>query len=40
MHIKIWHENLKERENMEDVVTDGIILKPFLNKSDLRAWTR
>jgi hypothetical protein len=40
MHIKIWHENLKEGEDFEDVVTDGIILKPVLNKQDIRVWTR
>jgi hypothetical protein len=32
MHIEIWHENLKEGEDLEDVITDGIILKTALNK--------
>jgi hypothetical protein len=25
---------------LEDVITDGTILKPALNKYDMRAWTR
>ena len=37
---RMWLENLKERDNLEDLGLDGsIILKYFLNKYDARGCT-
>ena len=40
IHTKVWWGNLKDKESLEDVVVEGmIILKKFCKKQDGRAWT-
>ena len=40
MHARLWWENPRERDNLEDICVGGrIILKWILKKRDRMAWT-